>query len=287
MALVKIPDAAGETINFIEFKGRLYPNFSISSVEAIPNFKVREDDIFLIAYPKSGSHWLWEVCRMLVAGTVDVKVRPKQSMMLELASHEEIDQEPSPRVLNSHLRYDELPKDFKKFNNKIIYIRRNLKDIAVSFYNHTLKFYDYYQYKGEWKNYLKMVLDGKVDYNSWFDFVLHWEDVIATHQEFHILELTYEDMIECPHREFKKIAEFLEVPFDDKLLADAVHKCSFKSMKKRKGHFYVSPEGDSAVYRKGEVGDWKNWFTVAQNEWFDQIYDEKMAASKLMFKYSK
>ncbi|XP_050410379.1 sulfotransferase 1B1 [Patella vulgata] len=180
----------------------------------------------------------------------------------------------SPRVLNSHLIFDEMPKDYTKFHNKIIYFRRNLKDIAVSFYNHTLKFYDNYQYKGEWKNYLKMVLDGRVDYNSWFDFVLHWEEVIATHPDLRILELTYEDMIECPHREFKKIAEFLEVPFDDKLLADVVQKCSFKCMKERKGHFYLSPEGDSAVYRKGEVGDWKNWFTVAQNEWFDRIYGD-------------
>ena len=39
------------------------------------------------------------------------------------------------------------------------------------------------------------------------------------------------------------------------------------------------------MFFAGVVGDWKNWFTVAQNEEFDTLYQEKMKGSKLKIRF--
>ena len=36
----------------------------------------------------------------------------------------------------------------------------------------------------------------------------------------------------------------------------------------------------------GEIGDWRNWFTVAENEIFDKIWqDEMKGCTRFTFKY--
>jgi hypothetical protein len=37
--------------------------------------------------------------------------------------------------------------------------------------------------------------------------------------------------------------------------------------------------------RKGVIGDWKNYFTLAQNQLFDETYEEKMTDTGLTFEF--
>ena len=46
---------------------------------------------------------------------------------------------------------------------------------------------------------------------------------------------------------------------------------------------FMTKDGNLPFYRKGEVGDWKNHFTVAQNEIFVAIIEKEV--NELMFKF--
>ncbi|XP_046575834.1 sulfotransferase 1B1-like [Haliotis rubra] len=82
-------------------------------------------------------------------------------------------------------------------------------------------------------------------------------------------------------REMRRICEFLDVKRTDDFLSKVCNNTTIAAMRTLK-----EDDSGAKVFRKGRVGDWKNWFTVAQNEWFDQVYQERMADCPLQFKYT-
>ena len=69
----------------------------------------------------------------------------------------------------------------------------------------------------------------------------------------------------------RAIAEFLSNPFSEEVMQRiAANQCSFEGMAKNPASFQVFPSVDGISFlRKGEVGDWKNYFTAELNEKFE------------------
>ncbi|XP_046569955.1 sulfotransferase 1C2A-like [Haliotis rubra] len=286
MTSVKIPDAGGDTLTFLQIQGRLYPSFPPEAFMSMNTFKMRRDDVIVCAYPKSGTHWVWEIVRMLQAGTTEVEPAEKDDGMMELFDQDHFDQLPSPRVLNSHLLFTQLPPEVTQKKSKLIFLSRNPKDLFVSYYHHHTGLADLYNYSGKWKNYLPLVLDGRVDYGSWFDYMREWEKAIQNNPDVPVLSVMYEDIKEDPYKEVRKISDFLGKNYPSDFLHRVCDSCSFSRMREHKGQYDTSPDGLPVMYRKGQVGDWKNWFTVSMSEWFDRVYVDKMEGSKLKFRYT-
>lgn len=192
---------------------------------------------------------------------------------------------PSPRIIKTHLPIDLLPKSFWENKCKMIYLARNGKDVAVSYYHFDLM-NSINPLPGTWEEYLEKFLAGNVAYGSWFDHVKSWWE---KREEHPLLYLYYEELKQNPKKEIKKIASFLDKTLDEEALDRIVHHTSFEMMKENPLVNYthlptaMMDHSKSPFMRKGIVGDWKNYFTMTQTEQFDAVYKKKMSGTTLEF----
>lgn len=291
---VKQEDCEGNTVQYMLYDGIHYPVApGIKDVIAsLKEFKVRDEDVLVLAYPKSGTHWIWEMTNMLNLHTSKPLKGIKEELFLEIIPEKFIERFSSPRVLNTHILPYLVPPGIISKRCKIIYMLRNPKDVAVSFSNHTFRIKSCYNYNGTWAAFLDLFLQGKVDYGNWFDYVLKWEQFFRDNPDVPALVLYYEDVKKDSPKVVRQIRDFLGISCTDKLCDEISDACSFQKMKDNKKHMLPkdlpedSKKEEEVMYRKGETGDWKNWFTVAQNERFDAVFEEKMKNSKLKFQFT-
>lgn len=74
---------------------------------------------------------------------------------------------PSPRLLHSHLTYDVIPKGKSKDTQcKYIYVARNPKDVAVSFYEFMKDYGSLSGFNGPWEFFARLFAEGKGESSS-------------------------------------------------------------------------------------------------------------------------
>ncbi|KAM3923546.1 sulfotransferase 2B1-like isoform 1-T3 [Leptodactylus fuscus] len=277
-----------------EYKGTLFPQKS-SSLEDLAfvenEFQVRDDDIFNITYPKSGTTWMIEILSIIQKNgdpswnqTVPNWDRAPWIETLGIAQKLKLSDE-HPRIITSHLPRHIFMKSFEGSKAKVIYTIRDPKDTAVSLYYFS-KMSVFYKDPESMDHCLKDFLSGNIPFGSWFDHVKGWMEMLGRDNfMFH----TYEDLQRDLRGSVIKICKFLGKELDDKAIDSVVEYVSFKNMKENKMvNFTLLPTGymdheKSPFMRKGIVGDWKNHFTVTQNEYFDKIYNSEMKDFKVKF----
>ncbi|XP_063397510.1 sulfotransferase 1E1-like [Mytilus trossulus] len=275
------------------YQGILLPAYSefANDVEKkmldIKHFESRESDILLCSSMKSGSHWLLEIISMLLSGSCDVTKETVLSSNLEYTRLEEFKNRPDPRINHSHLPLKFLPEKHLEKSYKTVLVLRNPKDRLASYYFAILgKMPGLENLK--WSDYFNRNMQEGVPrvYGDWFDYTLEWSAALKTNPK-NIFPIFYEDLKKNFAVNVKKLGEFLGVERDNLFYSEIEQKCSFEYMKQNKADDLVAidPKGQSTLYRKGEIGDWKNIFTVAQNEQFDEVLHMKMSDSMIHFQF--
>jgi len=248
-------------------------------------FVPRSDDVFIVTYPRSGTTWMQMILYQLTTdGGMDIdhinQFSPwfERSISLNIMSGHDLEAMPSPRVFKSHLPYNLTPIGA----SKKIYIVRNGKDVAVSFYH----FYQsHLGFKGSFAEFHDRFMKGKVQYRSWFNHVAGWWE----HKDDpNVLFLKFEDMVDDLEGVLKKIIEFCEFDITEERFTEILERCSFSYMKKYEdkfdhinGSIWEKKLKPNSFLRKGVCGGGEEFLTSAQKKLFDREYKKRLGKSGL------
>ncbi|XP_026803620.3 sulfotransferase 1C1 [Pangasianodon hypophthalmus] len=283
----------------VEVRGVPLMNWIAQNWSSIWAFCPDPSDFLISTYPKAGTTWTQEIVDLLLHnGDAEICRRAPNIVrfpFLEITSPPPI---PSgldliktmkpPRFIKTHLPIQLVPEGFWENKCKVIYVARNAKDNLVSYY-HFDRMNLTQPEPGSWGEYLQKFMKGKLGWGSWYDHVKgYWKE----REKKNILYLFYEDMKENPRREIVRIMRYLDLSLSDDIIDKIVELTSFKVLKDNPmANYSFIPEAvfDHSIsnfMRKGEVGDWTNYFTPAQSQMFDEDYARQMADVDIPFRTS-
>ncbi|XP_063797702.1 sulfotransferase 2B1-like [Pseudophryne corroboree] len=280
------------TYNGIRFANSLHSKDILNYVEN--GFDVLDDDVFNVTYPKSGTNWMIQILNLIkhkgdvtLSNSVPFYERspwyesiPAQTVIKDLVP---------PRIMTSHLPISIFAKSFFKSKAKIIYTVRNPRDVIVSAF-YFIKIFKMFSEVEHFQEYLDHFLQGNAMFGSWFEHVKGWMQMKDDSRFFFI---AYEELIQDLRGSVVRICKFLGQELDDAQIDSVVEHSAFTAMKENKmSNWSLMPEevldhSKGSFLRKGISGDWKNLFTVAQSEYFNKIYQEKMKDINTTFYWEK
>ncbi|HEY1272126.1 MAG TPA: sulfotransferase domain-containing protein [Gemmataceae bacterium] len=243
----------------------------------------RADDIFIVTYPRSGTTWMQMILYQLTTeGKMDFPHITTVSPWFERSLKEgnACDALPSPRVFKSHLSYRKIPKGLCKY----LYVARDGKDVAVSYY-HFQK--THMGYKGTFDEFFERFLKGQDTFGSWFRHVRGWWE---HRHDPNVLFLFYEELAVDLPASLRKISDFCGLEIAPERWDDILERCSFAFMKQHESQFdpltamlYEQGFQPNSHLRKGQSGSGSEQLSLRQSRRFDKTFTKRLGDTGLNF----
>ncbi|KAJ9573815.1 hypothetical protein L9F63_008797 [Diploptera punctata] len=268
---------------------------SNSYIERIRRFTVRPDDVWIVTYPKCGTTWSQEMLWLLIndldfetartinlsrrSPCIDTKYIGKEHQFPDTIKGTE--EFKSPRLIKSHLPLQLLPQQLWTVKPKVIYVTRDAKDVAVSYFHHHKLFS---KYTGTLNDFVDAFVNGYVMPGALWDHTL---DFWKIRHEPNVLFNTYEEMRKIENSTFvTKTAKFLNRSLTEEQLKQLCEHLSFESMKKNPAvnleeelqqiRKQQKSEIEEQFIRKGKVGGWKEELCPEASEKIEKWTREKL-----------
>ncbi len=242
--------------------------FELTHFKLIP----RPDDIFIVTYPRSGTTWMQMILYQLTSdGSMEIPHIAEHCPWFErsLRSAQEFEKRPGPRIFKSHLPYHQVPKGPGRY----IYVARDGRDVAVSYYN---LYRNNNGYKGTFAEFFEQFMNGKVNYGSWFQHVGGWW---RHRHDLNVLFLTYEELKRDLEGCIRRIIAFCHLEVAPEKLPLTVEHCSFAFMKQHEHKFDPALEvlweqgtQFNSFLRAGRMGEGARELTPEQQVRFDAAF---------------
>ncbi|XP_015597274.1 sulfotransferase 4A1 [Cephus cinctus] len=283
-------------------------------------FKARPSDTWVLSYPRSGTTWtqelVWLLSNNLDFDTANEKYLAERFPFLEFSmfNHPEVTKEllkinegdpekvklclevakpgfevlealPSPRFIKSHFPFSLLP-GILDADCKIIYVARNPKDVAVSWY-HLNRAFVTQGYQGDFPQFWEYF---KNDLTPWSPYWKHLKEAWSHRHHPNMLFIFYEEMYNDLPNAVLKVANFLGKSYSSEQIARLADHLNIKNFQKNKcinSSELVEckiVEKDSFV-RKGQSGRWKDTFTPELEADADKWIEENLKDTDIEFPY--
>ena len=194
----------------------------------------------------------------------------------------------SPRFMKTHLPFQLWKPQLEKHPNlRVIQTIRNPKDTLVSYYHHARSDGTMGAFNGTWDQFFERFKEKKLPWGDYFEHIAEWYKFNKDRENS--LVLRYEEMKEDHRGHVIKIAKFIGEDPSDKAIDIIVEKSTVKEMSKKYQPLLQNSSWKierSNFIRKGEVGDWVNYFSKEQSDYIDAKCKEYLEPLGITFAYN-
>ena len=273
--------------------GLVLPKFvKQEDLDKLKGLSLRDDDVWIVTYPKAGTTWTQYIVHLIHNGGKDDGKKISDAVpWIETGTDDSpvtAEDLTPPRAFKSHMPYERMPCGLPNSTPcKYIYVARNPKDVATSFYHH----YRAYHAPGiEWKEFLEYFLADKVEFGDYFDHNLGWW---AHRDDDNVLFITFEDLKRDPVAIITQIATFMGYShLSQEVIKDIAEKTTFNKMQSNNtvNYSWSSSRRDSQAppfMCKGAIGDWKAHFSADDIHRLDKVCQDRLSGTGLTFYYGE